>query len=184
MVSAKPSLDKVSDDDLNHLLLSCRLSGEMSAGLRYAYSRLDTIDKKSSEIFRSYTILFGFLVSAHVIGGRPHILANGPISLGIFLSFLVFVALAAIAIDMAWQHRNISSLNFYRIGISACDASALQSTMPLKLDSPEVKQAFASYLTEISAVTVDREDRLRRMGGAYYVGMILLLIEAFLLVIF
>jgi hypothetical protein len=172
------------EDDLNHLYLSCRMSSELGAGLRYAYSRLDIIDRKASETFRSYTFIFGLLVGIRVIGGIPLLSPQGEYYLLSALIYGNFIALAGIAIWMAIEHKAISSLRFYRIPVACCDASTLPDipATPVSLTSA-CATALQNYLKEISTVTMDRERRLQVLGRLYSLGLALSLIEATMMVL-
>jgi hypothetical protein len=119
----------VAPDDLNHLLLSCRMSSELASGVRYAYTRLDIIDRKASENFRSYGVIFALLVGLRSLMNHTQLYnKNGEMnSLPLFI-YLVLLVLAVIAVSMALQHKEISSLDFYRIERAKLDESSLQNT--------------------------------------------------------
>jgi hypothetical protein len=157
------------------------MSSELGAGLRYAYSRLDIIDRKASETFRAYTFIFGLLVGIRVIGGLPLLDSSGGFNALPLLIYLNFALLALIAVCMAIQHKSTSSLRFHRINSADCDASTLPDTPALSLTSSTAAPALRKYLDEISTVTVDRERRLQVVGRLYSVGLVLALIEAFMM---
>lgn len=169
----------VKDDDLNHLYLSCRMTSEMGSGLRYAYSRLDIIDRKASETFRSYTFIFGLLVGLKFFGGVPLVSAAGVLNTLSLWIYAAFACLAVIAVLMAIGHKQISSLRFHRIDAAALDASRISATdAAIGLASPTAAPALLAYLDEISTVTIDREKRLRYLGRLYSFGLVLSLLEA------
>lgn len=174
-------------DDLTHLLLSCRLRSDLSSGLRYAYARLDTIDRKSSELFRSFTFITGGLIALCSLMSRHdlHVRmaafgsdAGDPSGRSVPV-VLLFLGMAFIAIS-AWRllrtNVDISRLSYHRIAeaklspdaaVAACRSDGVMLGKDAGVDA-----VFTAYLAEITCVTVAREQRLRSAAVWYEAGVI------------
>ena len=175
-------------DDLNHLLLSCRLRGDLSAGIRYAYARLDTIDRKSSELFRSFTFITGGLVALCSLMTRQSLHdrlaplrsdSGDPERLSLVAAaFLASMAFALVAgLILLRINVRISSLSYHRVGEArlpyARVAASLGSDGVIALDGQDaaVEAAFRCYLSEVSQVTVARERQLASAVAWYQRGL-------------
>lgn len=157
------------DDDINHLLLNCQLSSELGTGLRYAYSRLDIIDRKAAELFRSFTWAFGLLGALTALGsGVLHPRSPGRLHVLQIVIVICLVVLVPLVIGITLIHKSITNLHYYRISKSVLDADAvaaggvrLTATVP----------AMRNYIDRISSVTVEREYDLSIMARLHSIGM-------------
>jgi hypothetical protein len=167
--------------DLNHLLLNCSLSSELGTGLRYAYSRLDTIDRKASELFRSFSWIFGLLGGLTALGGSAFAWdqpgAPGPLQV---IEMCCFLLLLPVLIGITAIHKSISGLHYYRI-----DADVLDSTARIAASAPKLtaqEPCIAEYLAAMSRTTVRREGQLAIMDRLHTVGLVVAAVLLFCLI--
>src|SRR5689334_4737979 len=153
------------ENDANHLRLLSEMDSGSANALRYAYTRLDTIDRKSSELFRAHTSLFAAVLTAFSIT-RPHWDVHH-LTIGATLMGALMVMLIVITIIITYVHMSISRLRFYRM------PRAGTLLRPNRVDLKLKDAVFDRYVEAISRTTCDREESLSSLHGFFWAALLL-----------